>query len=317
MGASACGGNRRGAFRCLVLAVGLLASRAAPAHDFWIEPERFRLEAPGPVAVTLRVGERFKGESVPYIDAWIERFESHDGAGVRAVAGQVGDDPAGHVTPRTPGSSWIAYQSRDDFVELPPEKFRAYLEMEGMEYVLPLRAARGQEDAPAREYYARCAKALLHAPGAGGVEVEEPLGLTLEIVPERDPYGLEVGASFGVRLLYLGRPVPGLLVKAFTREAPEREEHQRTDADGRARVTLDRAGTWIVKTVHMVALDGDTYGDWRSYWASLTFALPERVSVQPRGVPSPRVSARRSPSLTMRGHDSLPISAVANRMQKR
>ena len=243
------------------------------AHDFWIEAAPYRLEPSEAAEVTLRVGERFKGETIPYIDSWIDRFEIHDGQGMRPITGQVGDDPAGRVTPSGPGASWVAYQSTDDFVELPPAKFNDYLAMEGMEYIRPLREQRGQADQPAREYYVRCVKALLWNPGGDGVAVDAPLDLTLEVVPLANPYRLQPGDTLEVRLLYLGRPVPGLLVKAFTREAPEQEVLVRTDDDGRARIALDRVGTWIVKTVHMVAIKDDPYGDWRSYWASLTFEL--------------------------------------------
>lgn len=259
--------------RWMVAGALLLAAQLAHGHDFWIEAEPYSQDAAGPVAVSLLVGEHFKGETLPYIDSWIDRFELHDGMGMRPIEGVMGDDPAGSVQARTGGASWVAYQSTDDFVELPPAKFDDYLAMEGMEYIRPLRERRGQADAPGREYYVRCVKALLWTPGEDGVAVDAPLGLTLEVVPLANPYVMKVDDVLEVRLLHEGRPVPGLLVKAFTREAPEREALQRTDDDGRARLALDRAGTWIVKTVHMVAIEGDPYGDWRSYWASLTFEL--------------------------------------------
>ncbi len=260
---------------CVRATVGLLmlGVGAAHAHDFWIEASPYRQAAPGEVAVTLKVGEHFKGETIPYVDSWIDRFEVHDGKGMRPIAGQVGDDPAGRVTPRGPGASWVAYQSTEDFVELPPAKFDAYLDMEGMEYIRPLRERRGQGGQPAREYYVRCVKALVWSEGGDGDAVDVPLGLTLEVVPQANPYALKVGEALEVRLLHEGRPMPGLLVKAFTREAADRESSVRTDDDGRARITLERAGVWIVKTVHMVAIEDDPYGDWRSYWASLTFEL--------------------------------------------
>jgi len=258
----------------LVALLGVFASPALQAHDFWIEPARFLFDGPGTVAVTLRVGQDYQGDSVPFIDDWIDRFEIHDGQGVRRVESQIGDDPAAVVEARTPGSTWIAYQSRDDFIELPPDKFRDYLRMEGMEFILPQREQRGLAEKPAREYYVRCVKSLLWWPGGrGGDVVSVPLGLTLEIVPLQNPYTLSSGEPLTVRVLHLGRPGMGLLLKAFTREQPEQKQQLRTDAEGRVRLELDRGGTWLVKTVHMVAVDGDTYCDWRSYWASLTFAI--------------------------------------------
>jgi hypothetical protein len=115
-----------------------------------------------------------------------------DARGVRAVDAPLGADPAGRVELRVPGATWIVYQSSDDFVELAPAKFRSYLADEGMEYVLALRAARGQ-----------------------------------------------------------------------------------------VRLPLAAPGEWLVKAVHMVALEGVPEADWQSYWASLTFALPSTNSRRP------------------------------------
>jgi len=259
--------------RALLAGCVLMLPVLARAHDFWIEPERFVLDAAEPVAITLRVGERYGGDTVPYVTDWIDRFELHDPRGVQPITGHVGDDPAGVVTPVAAGATWIAYQSRDDFVELPPAKFRDYLEQEGMEYILPLREARGLAERPAREYYVRCVKALLWRPGDGGLDVGAPLGLTLELLPGANPYALSPGRSLDVRLLHAGQPLAGALLRAFTREAPGEVQERRSDADGRVTLDLDRAGTWMVKTVHMVPVEGDRYGEWRSYWASLTFEL--------------------------------------------
>jgi hypothetical protein len=170
----------------------LLAMQVAHGHDFWIEAEPYSQDAAGPVAVSLLVGEHFKGETLPYIDSWIDRFELHDGMGMRPIEGVMGDDPAGSVQARTGGASWVAYQSTDDFVELPPDKFNDYLAMEGMEYIRPLRERRGQAGKPGREYYVRCVKALLWTSGEDGVAVDTPLGLTLEMIPLTNPYVMKI-----------------------------------------------------------------------------------------------------------------------------
>jgi len=267
---------QRGTMRRLALMLaGCVISLPSGAHDFWIEPDRFVFDAPAPVSVTLRVGQQLKGESVPYISDWIDRFEIDDADGRRTFTSHIGDDPAGISDVRSPGATWIAYQSRDDFVELPSEKFRDYLLMEGMDYILPLREQRDLASRAAREYYVRCVKSLLWWPGSRAADVSTPLGLTLEIVPLGNPYTLPADRKLDVQLLYEGRPAAGLLVKAFTRESPQDQQLHRTDEEGRARLQFDRPGQWIIKTVHMVAVDDDPYGDWRSYWASLTFSIDE------------------------------------------
>jgi hypothetical protein len=81
----------------------LLAMQVAHGHDFWIEAEPYSQDAAGPVAV-----RHFKGETLPYIDSWIDRFELHDGMGMRPIEGVMGDDPAGSVQARTGGARRVA-----------------------------------------------------------------------------------------------------------------------------------------------------------------------------------------------------------------
>jgi uncharacterized GH25 family protein len=92
---------------------------------------------------------------------------------------------------------------------------------------------------------------------------------------EEDPYSLRPGAELPVRLLFDGAPLAGALVVGLAAAAPGERQAVRTDAGGRARLRLGRAGPWLLKAVHMVrAGDGAADADWESYWASTTFAVP-------------------------------------------
>jgi hypothetical protein len=48
---------------------------------------------------------------------------------------------------------------------------------------------------------------------------------------------------------------------------------------GRAAFRLPQAGVWLVKAVQMIPFDGGK-ADWQSFWASLTFEIPERGVVR-------------------------------------
>lgn len=254
--------------RFLIL-LGLLAAPAA-AHDFWIEPSSFR-PAPGErVAVRLRVGEDLQGDPVPRDPARIERFAEIGPAGEAAVAGVAGIDPAGWATPAAPGLHWLVYDSRHASLELPAAKFDRYLGEEGLERIRELR--KGAGEGPVKEIYSRCAKSLLRV-GAGSSGYDRPLGLELELVPEKDPYSLAPGEALPVRLLYRGEPLDGALVIALA--SPGARVSART-AGGRAALVLDRPGLWLVKAVHMVPAPEGSGADWESLWASLTFDLPAR-----------------------------------------
>jgi len=260
------------------LAVLLGGGTQARSHDFWIEPSTFR-PAPGElVSLRLRVGERLVGDVVPRSDDMIVRFAvvGADGAEVRVV-GRDGGEPAGLTSLARPGLYVAGYRSRTTAIELEAGKFQSYLLAEGLERVSDLRAARGESEHPARERYSRCARTLLAVGPEGAAQADEPLGFTLELVAEKNPYALAPGDELPLRLTYDGVPIAGVLVAALSEQRPDAAVAARTDADGRVRLRLAAPGAWLAKAVHMVALPPGEDAEWESYWASLTFALPARV----------------------------------------
>jgi len=254
----------------------LMPAPAARAHDFWIDPSTFR-PAPGQrVLVRLRVGQRFRGDPVPRDPSLLQRFSVVAKGGETPVPGVAGAEPAGFATLTSPGLSLITYASGRSAVELDAAKFETYLTDEGLEAVHAERARKGQTAAPVKEVFSRCAKAFLAVggDGAGGAGFDRVLGLTLELVPEKDPTALRPaagGADLPVRLLYRGKPLAGALVAALPRDRPDAKVTARTDAAGRARLRLDRPGVWLVKAVHMIPAPAAAGADWESFWASLTF----------------------------------------------
>jgi uncharacterized protein DUF4198 len=255
----------------------LLATPALWAHDFWIEPTTFRPAVAQRLAVRLRVGQEFRGDPVPRDPGLLKRFGLVGPAGETPVPGVPNTEPAGFLSIPTPGLYTVVYASNPEPVQLDPRKFNDYLGQEGLDKIRELRAQRGQTGAPAKEIFSRCAKALLAAGGATtGTGWDRPLGLRLELVPEVNPYTLPGGGVLPARLLYEGRPLPGALVVAFTKDRPAAKVAARSDAQGRVALKLDRPGAWLVKAVHMIPAAKESGADWESFWASLTFEVAGR-----------------------------------------
>lgn len=260
--------------RIAVTALTLLLPTIAAAHDFWIEPSSFRPSAGASVNVALRVGEKLQGEGLPRIPPLIQRFVLKTRTAEVAVPGTAGADPAGTVRVTENGLHWIGYQSHPYSVTLEARKFDAYLREEGLETIVSRRMKAGQSLTPGRERFYRCAKALLDVPGAKGASpFDVPLGLTLELVPRKNPYLMHTGAELPVTLLFRGKPLANILVVARSKATPEKTVHARTDAKGRATLRLGQPGFWLVKAVHMDAAPPTSGVDWESWWASLTFDL--------------------------------------------
>ncbi len=256
------------------LAIWIALSPTVLAHDFWIEPSAFRPAAGELVQLALRVGVGFKGEPVARSPAKIDRFVVVSPSGETPVLGPDGGDPAGLVRLPSPGLFVVAYRSKKSSIALDPATFELYLAEEGLERISTERREKGESDRIGREIYSRCAKSLLLVEGAAAAGFDRPVGLTLEIVPEKSPYGLGAGRELPIRLLFHESPLEGALVVALNREAPEKQVSARTDAEGRVTLRLAREGLWLVKVVHMVRAPSDSGADWESLWASLTFEVP-------------------------------------------
>ena len=247
----------------------LFCSFSAAAHNYWIEPSRYRFASEEPLTLTLREGPGFKGNSIPYIDALVQFFRLYDASREQPVEARMGADPAVHINHSGKKGLSVAYFSRGLFVELDPQKFRDYLLEESMDYVIPILNARGLKDKKSREFYVRCAKTLIRDEEGSTREVfDHRFQMPLEIVPERDPYNPEKGGELPVLVLFNGKPIDGVGVTALLKGAEQTPVVVRT-RNGRALIKLNAPGDWLIKAVHMVEYE-PAEADWISYWATLT-----------------------------------------------
>jgi uncharacterized GH25 family protein len=259
------------ALRWFLLAAALWCA-PAQAHDFWVEPSTFQPLPGATVAVALRVGQDFIGDPVPYMSSAIDRFFVRQDGQDRTISGSDGLEPAGFLRAAGNATAVIAYSSAGSFVELPADRFEAYLKQYGLDDIIAERARRGESLEPGRERFYRYAKALLTGAEPSPAAVQ-PIPFAYEIVPDEDPT-----ARFGVfrgHVLYDQQPLANALVEALLKNAPSVRLSVRSDAQGAFSLTLPQAGVWLIKSVHMERAGFFSDSDWESSWASLTFAMPE------------------------------------------
>lgn len=258
---------------CLFLVVAAIVMRSSPAfaHDMWIEPTTFSPEPGQLVGVRLRVGQDLLGDPLPRDASLLNQFIFEDAAGRKPIVGQDGGDPAGFLRVAAPGLLVLGYQSNPSTVELTADKFNQYLKEEGLNAVAALRARRNETGASAHDLFSRCAKSLVLAGSPSEAQSDRPLGFTLELVAERNPYALRADEDLPVLLAYKDRPLADTLVVAMNRLNPAEKRTARTDNDGRVRFKLHPGGMWLIKAVHMVPAASGSHAAWASFWASLTF----------------------------------------------
>ena len=180
---------------------------------------------------------------------------------------------------QTPGAHVIALQTDDRAqTHLPALRFNDYLKVEGLRPALEQRTRLHRMDRDASENYSRCAKSILQvgAAGAGSqAQVTRPLGMPLEIVPERSPYAEPRSARLPVRILYQGRPLAGALVKLTRLEddAMPFETHL-TDGAGRASFSMPASGTWLLNVIWTRIQPSSAETDFETTFSSLSFGFP-------------------------------------------
>ena len=266
-----------------LVALLLCVPRGSAAHEFWIAPSRYDAARGTAIELAAVAGTGFRGERKPWSPEHALRFTLRTTRSIDLTrAASPGDMVWTRFAPSDDGGGMVAFESDFLPIELPAASFDAYLKAEGLDGPLATRR-RAATSVPGRERYRRCAKAWLA--GADPARATQPLGLSLELVPDDVP-----GASGGLRLrvLHEGAPLAGALVKAWRRplsgegtpvpvmqrDSVDVAWQARSDAGGRVTLPTREAGEWLVSVVHMEPCAERSVADWESTWASLTFVRP-------------------------------------------
>ncbi|TPG66726.1 DUF4198 domain-containing protein [Hymenobacter nivis] len=275
--------------KCFLTLAPLLAlASAGLAHEFWLQPTRFRLAPGETVYVRPLVGAGFQGAPWGNRTSKILAFARYGSAPADStnLAPPPGGAPADTfrtaVAFARPGTHLVVLRSNLAFIELPAAQFTAYLREEGLELALRRRQERGQQAQPGREAYRRCAKALVQvgllAPAAD-TAYRRVLGLPFELVPEQNPYRLAPGAALTVRVLRAGQPARGALVQVWEAQPgglPAKHFTTHANQNGRLLLRLSGPGPYLVATVDAAEAPPAlrARADWLTTWASLAFAGP-------------------------------------------
>jgi uncharacterized GH25 family protein len=274
----------RGSVVSLALFVGLMHASQAAAHDFWIHPEAFQAKPFSVVLLKLQTGHGQERQRSPIPQRRITRFEAIYPTGdVINLVNAEGPEGWRLKLP-IPGAYVVALETDNGARSyLPASRFNDYARAEGLAPALMERARTGRMDADALERYCRRAKTIVQV----GVwdekqqsQVTKPLGLSLEIVPELNPYAEPRSAIFPVRVIYEGRPLGGALVKLVDmQEGAEPAEIQLTDNTGRASFRMPASGTWLLNVVWTKPLPVSDEADFETVFSSLTFGFTETMRV--------------------------------------
>jgi hypothetical protein len=258
--------------RHLLLALCLLSSGTAQAHDTWFE---LRPEAPGgELRLALGTGNRFPMMEFPL---GIEQLQHsgcrsaaaaepllHDGDEAQALRLRAAAAPAGAAL-----SCWAQTQAFE--AELTPPLVALYLKE--IQAPATLREAWAEQQRRGKRWTERYTKhARIELPGADGLYADAvPGGMALELLLVGGPRPLRAGETVEFRLLRDGQPLAGQALELHSEVSPL-GLWRRTDAEGRVRFTLPLAGRWVLRGTEL-RLSESAAVLWESRFVTLAFEV--------------------------------------------
>ncbi len=262
-----------------ILTLGfLVAALGAQAHEFWIQPHKYRIESGGNLVADVRVGMDFDGNPLAYIPNQINAFNITDSDGTYKVDGRIGDIPSVNITPSGDGLQILnlfSTSSKLTWDEI--QKFDDFVNLHGMGWVLPRHAERGLPEVGFKEAYTRFVKSLV-AVGDGAGQ-DHFTGMFFELVAGQNPYTDDMTGGMQITVLFKGEPLPDKQVDLFYRDlnGDLTRLSVQSDASGQAIIPNIGDGEYMVNVVHMIEPfpeDQERTGiAWHSLWGSITYAI--------------------------------------------
>lgn len=225
----------------------LLICGSAAAHDFWVQPDNYHAEPGVSVPITLQVGHG--------------PFRQRSQLPLRRITRFAAVAPDGADMDLHDSFNLGAATEDGELIFPTPGTYAVVLETDNH--------ARTLDGA---ESYSRHSKALIQVGSLESARATQPVGLTLEIVPEVNPYSLPPAGKLPVHVLFEGRPVAGAWIELTNLEhdSAPMEAHL-TDEQGHCSFAVPAGGKWLLNVVWK-KLRADTEDtQFESYFSSLSF----------------------------------------------
>jgi len=258
----------------------LISPISVSAHEMWIEPSQYTIEAGDTLFAHEKVGRKFKGNIYAYLDSNFEYLNITLGDKTRKIKSRLGDLPAIQektldeglhiITARTTASELI-YETAD--------KFANFLKEDGLSWVSSEHKKRGLPDKGFKEIYYRNPKTLVKV--GHGKGQDRALGMEFEWVVENNPYTSK--DNIKAQLLWQGKPAVNMHVNIFNKPKHKSSVSEiiktslTTDANGKIEIPRAKGGLFLINSVKMIQPDDKTVQEtgavWESVWASLSYEI--------------------------------------------
>jgi hypothetical protein len=264
--------------RALALSGGLIVLFLSGlfSHDFWLVPQKFRANPGETLLLSANTGMDFPKSLSAVTPDRFDQFllvGASDKKDLKDYRTK-GNSLTTEIICGAAGTYVLGASLKPKEIRLTAKEFNEYLQLDGLPDIYELRKREGILDKDAVEYYSKYPKAIIQVGDRLDETPTRPLGLTLEIVPQVNPYRLKTGDTLSVIVLFRGKPLPGADVAwSFPGRGDTFAGSIKTDAEGKAAVPLVQAGPYVIRLTHMEWVKLETH-EWESYWTSLTFEVP-------------------------------------------
>ncbi len=245
------------------------------AHEFWLQPKKFKYALGEEIKLDFMVGENYTGEYWSMNKHKVEKMVLHRLNTELDLANEVKLSQGNNLGFKTDkeGTYLFALQSNPAYIELEGEKFNDYLKEDGLDYILDERTKSGSLNKKSTEFYTRFAKLLVQTGNKTDDTFKKKIGLRYEIIPDQNPYALKVGDHLQCWVLFEGKPAAHALVKVWNKvNTTTFLQNIYTENDGTMRFPLSASGPWMVSSVKMIHSEKEG-AEYHSLWASLVFGI--------------------------------------------
>lgn len=254
----------------------LVFPAAAAAHEYWLAPLDYQVPAGAVVGINTKNGQNFSGLNLPLLNGSFDRFDSFHNGIITTYEGRTGDFPAYKSEGYPTGLLVVVQETSDSSITYDAwTKFTAFLEEKGQDAIALQHRDRGLPQTGFDEVYTRHAKTLVGIGDAQGQD--KPLGLHVEFIARTNPYADDLKHGMIVDLMRQGAPWPAAFVTVFERTPEGKVEtlHLHSDHKGQLRVPVKAGHIYLLDAVHIEPATEPNTAAWRSYWAALTFQVPQ------------------------------------------
>ena len=259
------------------LALVILAATQvlAMAREFWLEPDKFYLNAGETAHVHFRIGADFIGEPWKLETDRVQRLEHHAGNQAFDLLKVIKDatpDPL-EVRLASEGTHLLVMETKRALIKMNGEDFTQYLKEEGLDNIYYDREKNKLSADSASQIYSSYAKLILQAGTRSDETYKKACNLPIEIIPDKNPLDMKKGDAIRFKVLYQGKPLFGAKVKVWNRY-----NHRTTvqniysQQDGFIETHVSNPGTWMISVVNMIP-SRDPDARYRGFRGTLVFGV--------------------------------------------